>query len=160
MEHKTEIYEMGRGEGKTYKMLKMSEELGIPILTYSESLVKKLKQKAYYENINIIEPILLYNICNGRLNIDKINNQTVLIDEIGTFYFVLSDELNEDFPIICTDDIIYFIEEKLGCKIYACTYTSRRLRNKFEKEIEMKNRINNLEKEAKELGYKIIKEEE
>lgn len=118
-----EIIQLKRGEGKTYKLLKMSEKLSLPILCYSESQRKFLNNKALKEGISIENPIVYKKGLSF--------NGEVLIDEIHmTALTILGDQLKES-KIQCTDDIVFLLEEEIGTKIYACTFTS--LRDEREK---------------------------
>ena len=155
MEHKTEIYEMGRGEGKTYKMLKMSEELGIPIVCKDKWSINMYKRKAENLKIKIVEPIHFINLIKNK------ERKKVLIDEIRLIVKSVLEFNNQSIPIFqCIDDLIYFIEKEMKCEVYACTYTPIRLEMKFIEDFENQNKLIYLEREAKKLDYKIIKEEE
>jgi len=72
------IYNMPRQSGKTILMIKMSNELQIPILTFSATTKRYIKEKAEILGIIIPEPYTL-----DELKCDRyIKPKEVLIDEV------------------------------------------------------------------------------
>lgn len=81
-----QIVNLDRGRGKTYFLVKHSAKTGYPILCYTNTQAKYIKDIAKNLKLTIPEPIAV-----GRFNFDSVfrgryHKQKYLIDDVDLFF--------------------------------------------------------------------------
>lgn len=71
-----------KGQGKTIEIIKKSSELSIPILTMNHRSRESIKNMAKKMGLDILEPITILEIENGKLSGLKISS--ILVDDIDS----------------------------------------------------------------------------
>lgn len=75
------IYDLGRGQGKTTRLLYASEFNDIPILCTTKDNKYMLMERAKMYGLNIPEPITVSDIVSNTLRGSKTIDKNILIDE-------------------------------------------------------------------------------
>ena len=75
------IINLGRGQGKTTRLLYASEFNDAPILCATDAHKKCLIEKAKGYGLEIPEPITVNDIVSGKVRGSKITDKDVLVDE-------------------------------------------------------------------------------
>lgn len=84
------IYNLGRGQGKTLRLIVLSEHYNMPILCTTEQSKNMILELAKKINAKIPEPLTIGNVVRDNY---KINMKDYLIDELPAFTNGLLDTL-------------------------------------------------------------------
>ena len=76
------IINLGRGRGKTTRLLYASEFNDAPILCSTTIEQKRLIEQAYKYGLKIPEPVTVHDVITNKLRGDKSIDNGVLIDEV------------------------------------------------------------------------------
>lgn len=71
-----------RGKGKTTHLIKMSNKMSVPILTADNESRKYIKELASQMDIQILEPITIFEIEHEKTRGLKFANNNILVDDI------------------------------------------------------------------------------
>ncbi len=75
------IINLGRGQGKTIRLLYASEFNDIPILCATQTQKQYLIDRAKELGLKIPEPIIPSEITSSRMSVSKVVDKDILIDE-------------------------------------------------------------------------------
>ena len=75
------IYNLGRGQGKTTRLLYASEFNDVPILCTTKDSKYMLMERAKIYGLNIPEPITVNDIISNSVRGSEIINKDILVDE-------------------------------------------------------------------------------
>ena len=76
------IMNLGRGQGKTIRLLYASEWQDVPILCATYTQKQHLIDTAKRFGLNIPEPIVASEIATSRIIADKVTDKDLLVDEV------------------------------------------------------------------------------
>ena len=94
------IINLGRGTGKTTRLLYASEFQDVPILCATFENKKYLKLRAKELKLDIPEPITISELLNSETKNKSLNGRDVLVDEIHWVLQCLLMEINNGGRII------------------------------------------------------------
>lgn len=102
-----EIYFSGRGNGKTYKAIQLSEEKQMPIVCWNSHQLEEIKHIAYKKGIRIPKPILAENVRKKVIG----NRRGLIIDDLDILLRRIFDDnvyyaTMEDCNIWKLDDLL------------------------------------------------------